>query len=176
MKWTVIVIGVGLLAQLAACAQEESETLSRVSPDEVIVFSASDVGPIELVAGTYAVETTATGKFQLKRLQRIYQLTPSDEAMNVLLSDGVHSADAVVQDEQEPMAPAQFCNMSDAEKLSAPSFEQFNSGLNEHGLVELQVAVEEETVHKLVDISKQRDVKVEALAQIMLKRIIDFCY
>ena len=65
MKWTVILIGVGLLIPLAGSAQEDSESLSRVSLDEAIVFSAPDGSPVEVTAGTYAVENTATGDLQI---------------------------------------------------------------------------------------------------------------
>ena len=65
MKWTVILIGVGLLIPLAGSAQEDSESLSRVSLDEAIVFSAPDGSPVEVTAGTYAVENTATGDPQI---------------------------------------------------------------------------------------------------------------
>jgi len=65
MKWMVILIGVGLLAPLTGTTQDDANSLSTVSLDETIVFSAPDGSPVKVAAGTYAVENTTTGDLQL---------------------------------------------------------------------------------------------------------------
>jgi hypothetical protein len=72
---------------------------------------------------------------------------------------------------EEKFSRGQFLDLTESEKLSAPSFEPFKAGVDANGLVELTIAVEQEAVRKLVDNSKQQDVKVEHLVRFILKRI-----
>jgi len=65
MKWTVIVVGFGLLACGAAFGQEDPDTWSRISLHEELVFTAPDGSPVEVAAGSYFVEVTATRNLRL---------------------------------------------------------------------------------------------------------------
>ena len=89
MKWTAIVIGFGLLACCVAFGQEDSDVLSRISLHEELVFPGPDGSPIEVAAGTYSVEITAT---------RDLKLVAVDEGDALLLGATILTYDEDVDD------------------------------------------------------------------------------
>ena len=62
--------------------------------------------PLEHYLAKTDVKVTDDVRTELKKIERIYQLTPTDDAMHVLLSAGIHSAYQVAQ-----FAPTQFVQL-----------------------------------------------------------------
>ena len=85
----------------------ETPLLSAATKEDVHTFLSTHQGkfeigmqPVEQYIARSKIEVRPEVTEEIKRIQRVYQITPSDEAMNVLLNKGLDSAYAVVRYDQ----------------------------------------------------------------------------
>ena len=113
------------VAALAHDVEQGRVPVERRTQDAVASFYTANRNsyrlgeePLEHYLAKTDVKVTDDVRTELKKIERIYQLTPTDDAMHVLLSAGIHSAYQVAQ-----FAPTQFVQLF-AKQLGGESVAQ----------------------------------------------------